>query len=84
MQARDGNFYDTTTSGGIHDVGTIYRLTPSGVFTNLRSFDGADGCHPFAGLLQAADGSFYGTTGRGGSAGDGTLFRLVFNEAHKP
>lgn len=67
IQATDGNFYGTTSGGGQHGVGTIFRLTPAGVETVLYSFAGgtADGEYP-EGLIQGQDGNFYGTTNDGG------------------
>ena len=67
IQATDGNFYGTTSGGGQHDVGTIFRLTPAGVETVLYSFVGGtgDGEYP-EGLIQGQDGNFYGTTNDGG------------------
>jgi uncharacterized repeat protein (TIGR03803 family) len=81
----DGNFYGTTFYGGAGTVpytlgpGTIFRITPSGVFTTLYSFtDGADGAGPYT-LVQAKDGNFYGTTnGSGiGASPRGTVFKIT-------
>src|SRR5262249_21196239 len=48
IQATDGNFYGTTTRGGIDDCGTVFRMTASGVVTVLHAFSGADGKMPMA------------------------------------
>ena len=74
MQATDGNFYGTTTFGGVPVVngqlfegyGTVFQLTPAGVLTTLHTFceEGgqcAQGAYPLAGLVQGTDGNFYGT-----------------------
>lgn len=68
LQATDGNFYGTTSSGGANGPdGTVFKISPSGGLTTLHSFcsQGAsclDGYFPTAGLVQATDGNFYGTT----------------------
>ena len=72
VQATDGNFYGTTQSGGTGanctplGCGTIFKITPRGVFTTLYSFcsqpNCADGIFPTAPLVQATDGNLYGTT----------------------
>ena len=78
----DGNFYGTTSSGGVDDYGTIFQFSPSGTLIALMLFDlvlfdyDSYGANPVAGLLEGADGSFYGTTGSGGTNSNGTLFRL--------
>src|SRR5271168_397634 len=46
------------------------------VFSNLVSFNGANGYLP-TGLIQARDGNFYGTTVTGGTYGAGTVFQLT-------
>ena len=92
IQARDGNFYGTTRSGGANGGsstnGTAFRLTPSGVITTLYSFGPSDTnpSHPAGGLIEGRDGAFYGSTfynGRLGASGarfgSGTLFKLVIN-----
>ena len=40
VQAADGNFYGTTLGGGLHSLGTVFKITPSGTLTTLHSFDG--------------------------------------------
>lgn len=50
-------------------------------FTTLANFNGANGAHPHASLIQATDGSFYGTTYAGGTSsncanGCGTIFKI--------
>jgi uncharacterized repeat protein (TIGR03803 family) len=77
VQATDGNFYGTTELGGANNLnlGTLFKVTPSGTLTTLYSFDGAHGSLPSA-LLQDTNGKFYGTTNSGGANGDGTVFSL--------
>jgi len=92
IQAGDGNFYGTTTNGGAHEGGTIFRITPSGALTTLYSFcsesNCTDGLQPKAGLIQATDGKLYGTTEQGGvddcslvSLGCGTVFAITLTGA---
>jgi uncharacterized repeat protein (TIGR03803 family) len=78
IQATDGFFYGTTANGGLHDDGTIFKITSTGVLTTLYSFQGlVDGAHPADPLLQAPNGLFYGTTEEAGSNGFGTVFSLT-------
>lgn len=76
VQAKDGNFYGTTSLGGLNNLGTIFRITPSGTLTTLHNFNSTDGANPAAPLVEAADGNLYGTTAGGGANGLGTVFRL--------
>ena len=75
IQGVDGNFYGTTY-GTDGNNGSVYKITPTGVFTTLHSFDGTDGANPLAPLVQATNGDFYGTTELGGANGSGTIFRI--------
>ncbi len=81
--ANDGNFYGVTTWGGNNTpvpfgVGTLFRLSPDGTFTNLYKFTGFnDGGFPQAGLVQANNGILYGTTQSGGSNSIGTVFQMT-------
>lgn len=79
IQGRDGNLYGTTMEGGVYDRGTVFRITPSGIFTNLHSFDSADGFNPQAGLAQGADGFLYGTAYEGGTYNDGVVYKMSTN-----
>lgn len=90
IEGSDGNFYGTTSSGGAHNDGTVFKLTPSGTLTTLYSFcskgdanihDCLDGVDPGAGLIEGSDGNFYGTTNAGGEFGvetnGGTAFMIT-------
>jgi uncharacterized repeat protein (TIGR03803 family) len=85
IQATDGSFYGTTSSGGTtgstgtSGSGTVFKITASGTVTILHAFvgDASDGAFPSS-LIQATDGNFYGTTGAGGGpCGCGTVFRMT-------
>jgi uncharacterized repeat protein (TIGR03803 family) len=81
-----GNFYGTTSAGGIYGKGTVYKLDTSGVETVLYNFAGApnDGANPWSGLIGDSEGNLYGTTLSGGSTmnqsncpqGCGVVFEL--------
>jgi uncharacterized repeat protein (TIGR03803 family) len=83
--AGDGNFYGTTGQGGTFSVGTVFKITPTGVETVLHSFSGtygitgiADGEYPGAGqLLLGIDGNYYGTTTQDGAHPEGAVFKLT-------
>lgn len=87
VQASDGNFYGTAVTGGnticAQGCGAIFKITPSGQYTNLHTFcsqtNCADGSNPFAGLIQATDGNLYGVTTTGGTTGGGTLFKITLS-----
>lgn len=74
----DGNLWGTTSGGGTHNDGTVFKLTPQGTETVQWSFSGAtDGSAPAAGLTLGRDGNYYGTTFHGGAHGGGTIFRIT-------
>jgi uncharacterized repeat protein (TIGR03803 family) len=78
VQASDGNFYGATAFGG-SGGGGIYRMTPTGQFTVLHTFQGApkDGFSAYeVRLMQASDGKLYGTTIYGGKNNSGVIYRL--------
>jgi uncharacterized repeat protein (TIGR03803 family) len=90
IEATDGDFYGTTNCGGAYQLGTVFRITPTGTFTALHDFGGPDGIEPFAGTIQTDDGSLFGTTPNGGinscKDGCGVVFRItpsgVFSVVH--
>jgi uncharacterized repeat protein (TIGR03803 family) len=75
-EGRDGNLYGITSSGGNGNIGTIFKITPSGRYTQLYSFDTVHGSTPVGGLLLGLDGNLYGTTEEGGAYGFGNIFRI--------
>jgi uncharacterized repeat protein (TIGR03803 family) len=70
----NGALYGTTSYGGPDGVGTIFRITASGVESVLHVFHGRDGIYPTS--LTDVNGVFYGTTISGGTNGGGTIFRI--------
>ena len=81
----NGSLYGTTEEGGTNNVGTVYKLTPSGstyketIVWNFGSVSG-DGAYPYGGVIVDKKGAVYGTTlegGSGGSSGPGTIFILT-------
>ena len=82
IEGRDGFLYGTAPSGGrtplvgLSPYGVVYRMDKAGGFTVLRSFTGADGRRPLAGLMQGLDGLVYGSTSLGGASGLGVLFSM--------
>ena len=87
IQATDGNFYGTTSSGAF-GFGNVFRVTPAGEITSIYSFcsqpNCADGAVPKTAPVLGSDGNLYGVTYAGGSdlgnaSGWGTLYRLTLD-----
>lgn len=89
IQASDGTFYGITTHGGSGNCqsnfsfdkgcGTIFKITPSGEFSSLYSFDGTESATPLS-IVPGADGNFYGTNWDGTA----TLFEITPSGAFTP
>jgi uncharacterized repeat protein (TIGR03803 family) len=80
---KEGALYGTTIGGGAFNLGTVFKLSPSGAETVLHSFaGGADGMTPESTLAMDAAGNLYGTTFQGGDDnfcqgyGCGTVFKV--------
>jgi uncharacterized repeat protein (TIGR03803 family) len=59
---KGGALYGTTTTGGTSNLGTLFKLLPSGQETSLYSFANGSGDNsPDSGVI-ALGGAFYGTT----------------------
>jgi uncharacterized repeat protein (TIGR03803 family) len=74
-----GNLYGTTEFRGptADSLGTVFKMTPSGVETVLYVFTGVpDGSEPVAGLVLDPSGNLYGTAEFGGTSGMGTVFKI--------
>jgi len=105
--ASDEDFYGTTWRGGISNeqcafnggptgCGTVFKITPRGVFTLLYRFcsqtNCTDGTLPLGSLVQATNGKFYGTASAGGTGADpycalyygcGTIFEITSSGGFK-
>ena len=89
----DGNLYGTASGGGTNLLqtgpgsfnavsdGTVFRITPNGVFTPLFYFNGTNGANPYGGLTLGSDGNFYGMTTYGGTGTNGTVYQITTNGA---
>jgi uncharacterized repeat protein (TIGR03803 family) len=84
----DGNLYGTTSRGGRHSAGTVYKLSPPATFcrsflcpwtiTPIYEFTSlADGGYPDDAPIFDHDGNLYGTTGEGGLGNSGVVFKLT-------
>jgi uncharacterized repeat protein (TIGR03803 family) len=76
IQATDGNFYGTASTGGASGYGTLFKMDSAGNVMTFHTFNNTDGSQPYAGLIQADDGNFYGTTQIGGASNGGTAFKI--------
>jgi uncharacterized repeat protein (TIGR03803 family) len=77
---RDGNFYGTTTTGGVPvdsaRYGVVFKMTPSGQLGVLQTFPGgADGLSPFTRLVWGSTDRLYGTA-MGGTSNQGIVYRI--------
>jgi len=73
VEGNDGSLYGTSSYGGAHGFGSIYKLNKDGDgYVLLYSLDGTEGKYPLAGLIQGQDGFLYGTTVLDG----GTVFKV--------
>jgi uncharacterized repeat protein (TIGR03803 family) len=78
-----GNLYGTTFYGGVHNVGTVFELTPTAsgewIENVLHTFgNSGDGLFPVANLIFDTAGNLYGTTEEGGAFHNaGVAFELT-------
>ena len=83
IQSADGNFYGTTTSGGVGNTprGTVFKITSLGQLTTLFTFvadpngNYPNGMLPTS-LVEGNDGFLYGTTDAGGANKVGVVYKM--------
>jgi len=85
VQAKDGNLYGVTSSGGTNlfgpgGFGTVFKVSTGGAFSSVASFTFSlaggflAGFSPLGGLVQGQDGNLYGMAQAGGVNQLGALF----------
>lgn len=74
LQASDGNLYGAVITGGANGTGMVYKLTLSGQFTLLHSFEKGLGVGGPASLIEASDANLYGVYQA--TSGEGHIFRM--------
>ena len=76
-----GNLYGTTHYAGLHDQGTVFKLTLGNggwTYTSLHDFDcSTDGCDPAGGVAIDNQGNLYGTTAYGGANNMGVVWEIT-------
>lgn len=87
IEGPDGDIYGETAFGGTYGEGSLFKISPSGAFSTLHSFnETADGAAPL-GIIFGSDGKIYGTLGAGGnsscSGGCGTFFQFDLSSGFK-
>ncbi len=75
IQATDGYLYGVTTAGGQNGVGTLYRLSTSGAYTDLYNFSTSVG-NNVQGLMQDTSGLLYGSANQGSTNGYGAMLSI--------
>ena len=79
LEITNGILYGLTSSGGIQNYGTMYKMNLDGsghaVVCRFGSSEG-DGHYPVNELTQGNDGALYGVTTGGGTSGLGTAFKV--------
>ncbi len=76
-----GVLHGTTVNGGTNGMGTVFKITTTGVHTLLASFSGEAGATPGSamrgGLELGTDTLFYGMTSSGGPGNLGAAFKIT-------
>lgn len=73
-----GNLYGTTSYGGIHDSGTVFKsLTRAKRVCSILLGPSRKRLEPYCDLLLDRAGNLYGTTAAGGTYDLGTVFKVA-------
>jgi uncharacterized repeat protein (TIGR03803 family) len=73
----NGTVYGTTSSGGRHDAGVLFKIDTGGGYTILHHFTGDSNGGPQGDLIFGLDNAIYGTQFGGGRYNEGTVFRMT-------
>lgn len=73
--ANDGNYYGVTAGSESASASTLYKITPSGVYSQVHIFTTAEGSVCEFSLL-GSDGNLYGGCESGGSSNGGTAYKV--------
>ncbi len=77
-QGSDGNLYGTLTLCSNGNRGCVYKVSTTGVFSEVYLFSDPTGYSPCTGVIQASDGKFYGATdGGAGANNSGDLYSVT-------
>ena len=77
MQAGNGKVYATCVNGGGDSSCVIYCYDPTtNVYTNLWSFDIANGDFPMSGVIEVSPGVLLGAASAGGTYGAGVIYSM--------
>jgi uncharacterized repeat protein (TIGR03803 family) len=73
-----GDVLGTTESGGRYYYGTVWKLTPEGIYTTLHSFGGTprDARYIYSGITLDAKGDMFGTSYEGGVHFEGAVWEI--------
>jgi len=78
LLASDGQFYGTTSTGGLYGGGVVFRMGKDGTVTPLWQLgEGHGPADPVSSLIEGADGRLYGASAGGGSGYSGAIFTLA-------
>jgi uncharacterized repeat protein (TIGR03803 family) len=85
-----GVLYGSTTYGGPHGNGVVFRYSAAKGLEIVHAFsasnaagDNADGANPYARLTRGEDGALYSTASYGGTYGNGVVYRIRPNGSFK-
>jgi uncharacterized repeat protein (TIGR03803 family) len=84
-----GDLYGVTYVGGDYGLGTLFKITPDGTESTVRSFgNGDDGAFPRSQPMIDESGNIYGTTNGGGGStncdgGCGTIWKYGADGKYK-
>jgi uncharacterized repeat protein (TIGR03803 family) len=77
IEARDGSLYGTTSGVPNSNASTIYKLTRSGSYSVVYTFDQVTSGNSAYGLTQGSDGLLYAAPDIGGADGCGTIVKVT-------